>query len=479
MRPAGFSSNTNRAEGPGVSSTRSPLRKLKPGRSRKLALLLVEKVIAPPPGKKTASMSSVGNKLSASSAKIVSLRKRFTLAPSPRLPSARLALAPGMISIKSPSSNSVSKPTIVAGPPVEIIRLPSPRTWTASMFSFPPAKMASESNSVAVRVTKSYETKSPLPNDSTPSVTCGVPTLPGNRAGPSVERIKCPLSGSIDTASMSSFPTALKVIDVESKTRKFFSEKNNVALPVAGLYSIKSPLPKVSALSPSTAAPPVEISRLPLDKTCAASMFSRMRSGSTDVSRIVSPSSLSPNAPGLAPEPPLGSIVTSTAFSPKPPTPNWLMTRNWPAPMIVPSGKRYFRRLSPSSLRYQPPMLIGWLVVFNSSIQSPCGPSVWVRISLISIAPGSGWVFGSAAPGEPNSSLLGRHDRLSSRSANVSASSRRLSVKPSPSVMSNQPSLKRKLASSWLNWFSSVSRSPLLRSAPLNTPAILLSLTPG
>src|SRR3954463_4929194 len=72
----------------------------------------------------------------------------------------------------------------------------------------------------------------------------------------------------------------------------------------------------------------------------------------------------------------------------------------------LPFGMRNFIGSAPSSLRNQPPMSTAFGVGFHNSIESDCGGSVWVRISLITIA--GRCVDGSSAPGEPPLLALGR-----------------------------------------------------------------------
>ena len=66
-------------------------------------------------------------------------------------------------------------------------------------------------------------------------------------------------------------------------------------------------------------------------------------------------------------------------------------------------GKRYLRRSALSSLRYQPPRSIAFVVRFSSSTASSCGGSVWARTSLMTTS----WTNSAPGPpGDPCSSAL-------------------------------------------------------------------------
>src|SRR5215212_3407521 len=90
---------------------------------------------------------------------------------------------------------------------------------------------------------------------------------------------------------------------------------------------------------------------------------------------------------------------------------DWALKRRKLLPgILVPSAMRYLVRFKPSLERNQPPILMGRLVRFLSSIQSPLGALELLMASLMTTA--SGLMPGSAAPGAPPVKLLGRQLRL-------------------------------------------------------------------
>ena len=139
----------------------------------------------------------------------------------------------------------------------------------------------------------------------------------------------------------------------------------------------------------------------------------------------------------------LSANGTSTPAAPgvlNPEAPSPSKTTYPPAAIVVPLGMRNFSSSRRSSLKNQPPRSIAASVVFSNSMRSPGEPSVWLSTSLITTASGSGARCESASPGEPPRSLLGRQAPGEFGSAVASASSRRVSENPWPSVMPNQPS---------------------------------------
>jgi hypothetical protein len=77
---------------------------------------------------------------------------------------------------------------------------------------------------------------------------------------------------------------------------------------------------------------------------------------------------------------------------------------------IVEAVKRNLRTFVASSVTYQFCRLIAAAVELRNSIKSPVAAAVFVSASLIRISPSSGASPASAAPGEPCSKSLGRHE---------------------------------------------------------------------
>src|SRR5262245_24110694 len=107
--------------------------------------------------------------------------------------------------------------------------------------------------------------------------------------------------------------------------------------------------------------------------------------------------------------------------------------------MVVPLGIRYFRGTSKSSVRYQPPMLTPAGVGLRSSMESYWGGSVWVSISLMTMA-GVAGPAESTAPGEPLSAPLARQLVFKPQVVVGAAALTITSENPAPSVPGYHPS---------------------------------------